>query len=82
MFTDNLTFGIPYSTKETNFKSLVSGVDTIKARTLSNRVVAAVILQDLGVQHFGTRQGENGHMLCAIAGQTIGHGGTLLNCEF
>ena len=30
MFTDNLTFGIPYSTKETNFKSLVSGVDTIK----------------------------------------------------
>ena len=25
MFTDNLTFGVPYSTREINFKSLVSG---------------------------------------------------------
>ena len=63
MFPDNLTFGTPDSTKETNFKSLVSGVDTIKACTLSNRVVAAIILRDLGVQHFGTKQGENGYML-------------------
>ena len=63
MFTDNLTFGTPYSTKETN---LVSGMDTIEACTQSNRVVAAVILQDLGVQHFGTRQGESGHMLCTM----------------
>ena len=52
MFTDNITFGIPYSTKEANFKSLVSGVGTIKACTYINRVVAAIISQDLGVQHF------------------------------
>ena len=31
MFTDYVTFGIPYSTREVNFKLLVSGVDTIKA---------------------------------------------------
>ena len=43
------------------FKSLFSGVDTIKACTLSNCVVAAIILQDLGVRHFGD---ENVHMLC------------------
>ena len=42
------------------FKSLVSGGDMIKACTLSNCVVAAIILQDLGVQHFGN---ENVHML-------------------
>ena len=63
MFTDNITLGIPNSTREVTFKSLVSGVDTIKACTQSNRVVAAIILQDLGVQHFG---GENGHMLCLM----------------
>ena len=63
MFTNDKTFGIPYSTKEANFKSLVSGVDTIKACTQINRIVAAIILQDLGVQHFG---GENGHMLCSM----------------
>ena len=45
------------------FKSLVSGVDTIKACTLSDCVVAAIILQDLGVQHFGD---ENVHMLCLL----------------
>ena len=33
MFTDNITLGIPYSTREVNFKSLVCGVDTIKACT-------------------------------------------------
>ena len=43
------------------FKSLVSGVDTRKACTLSDCVVAAIIFQDLGVQHFGD---ENVHMLC------------------
>ena len=52
MFTDNITLGISYSTREVNFKSLASGVDTIEACTESNRVVAAIILQDLGVQHF------------------------------
>ena len=60
MFTDNVTLGIPYSTRSI-FKSLVSGVDTIKVCTLTNCVVAAIILQDLGVRHFG---GENVHMLC------------------
>ena len=43
------------------FKSLVSEVDTIKACTLIDCVVAVIILQDLGVQHFGD---ENVHMLC------------------
>ena len=52
MFTDNITLGFPYSTREVNFKLLVSGVD---------RLVAAIISQDLGVQHFDD---ENGHMLC------------------
>ena len=33
MFTDKVKFVIPYSTKETNFKSLANGVDTIKACT-------------------------------------------------
>ena len=62
MFTDNITLGIPYSTREVNFKSLViSGTDTIKAFTLIYCVVAAIILQDLGVRHFGD---ENVHMLC------------------
>ena len=55
MFTDNITLGIRYTTREVNFKSLVSGTDTIKACTLIYCVVAAtgIILQDLGVQHFG-----------------------------
>ena len=61
MFTDNITLGIPYSTKEVNFKSLVSGTVTIKACTLIYCVVAAIILQDLGVRHFGD---GNVHMLC------------------
>ena len=49
MFTDNITLGIPYTTREVNFKSLVSGTDTIKACTLIYCVVAAtgIILQDL-----------------------------------
>ena len=51
MFTDNITFGISYSTKETIFKSLLSGVDTIKAVPKVTRAVAAIILQDLGVQN-------------------------------
>ena len=63
MFTDNITLGIPYSTREVNFKSLVSGTDTIKACTLIDCVVAAIILQDLGVRHFGH---ENVHMLCLM----------------
>ena len=63
MFTDNLTLGIPYTTREVNFKSLVSGTDTITACTLICCVVAARILQDLGVQHFGD---ENVHMLCLL----------------
>ena len=61
MFTDNITLEIPYSTREVHFKSLVSGADTIKACTLIDCVVAAIILQYLGVQHFGD---ENVHMLC------------------
>ena len=61
MSTDNITLGIPYTTRKVNFKSLVSGTDTIKACTLIYCVVAAMILQGLGVQHFGD---ENVHMLC------------------
>ena len=60
MFTDNITLGIPYITREVNFKSLVSGTDTIKACTLIYCVVAAITLQGLGVQHFGD---ENVNML-------------------
>ena len=63
MFTDNITLGIPYTTREVNFKSLVSGTDTITACTLIYCVVAAIILQDLDVQHFGD---ENVHMLCLL----------------
>ena len=66
MFTDNLTFRIPYSMKETNLNHIIGGADTIKACNLSSYVVAAIILQDLGVQNFDTRQGENGHMLCTM----------------
>ena len=61
MFTNNITLGLPYSTRGVTFTSLVSGTDTKKACTSSNCEVAAIILQDLGVQHFGD---ENGHMLC------------------
>ena len=59
------TLGIPYTTREVNFKSLVSGTNTIKACTLIYCVVAAtgIIFQDLGVQHFGD---ENVHMLCLL----------------
>ena len=65
MFTDNITLGIPYTTREVNFKSLVSGTDTIKACPLIYCVVAAtgIVLQDLGVQYFGD---ENVHMLCLL----------------
>ena len=65
MLTDNITLGIRYTTREVNFKSLVSGTDTINACTLIYCVVAAtgIILQDLGVQHFGD---ENVHMLCLL----------------
>ena len=59
MFTDNITLGIPYTTREVNFRSLDSGTDTIKASTLIYCVVAVIMLQDLGIQHFG----ENVHML-------------------
>ena len=31
MLADNITLGIPCSTREVDFKLLVSGVDTIKA---------------------------------------------------
>ena len=61
MFTDNITLGIPYTTREVNFKSLVSGTDTIKACTLIYCVVAAITLQGLGVQHCVD---ENVNMLC------------------
>ena len=44
---------------ESTFKSLVSGTDTIKACTLIDCVVAAIILQGLDVRHFGD---ENFHM--------------------
>ena len=57
-----MLLGIPYTTREVNFKSLVSGTNTIKACTLIYCVVAAII-QDLGVQHFGD---ENVHMLCLL----------------
>ena len=43
------------------FRSLVSGTDTIKTCTLIDCVVAAIVLQNLGVRHFGD---ENIHMLC------------------
>ena len=63
MFADNITLGIPYTTKKVSYKSLVSGTDTIKACTLIYCIVAAIILQDLGVQHFGD---ENVYMLCLM----------------
>ena len=63
MFADNVTLGIPYTTRKVSYKSLVSGTDTMKACTLIYCVVAAIILQDLGVQHFGD---ENVHMLCLM----------------
>ena len=63
MFADNITLGIPYTTRKVSYKSLVSGTDTMKACTLSYCVVAAIILQDLGVQHFGD---ENVYMLCLM----------------
>ena len=63
MFADNLTLGIPYTTRKVSYKSLVSGTDTMKACTLIYCVVAAIILQDLGVQHFGD---ENVYMLCLM----------------
>ena len=63
MFTDNITLGIPYSTRGSILKSLLSGTDTIKACTLIECVVAAIILLDLGVRHFGD---ENVHMLCSM----------------
>ena len=63
MFADNITLGIPYTTRKVSYKSLVSGTDTMKACTLIYCVVAAIILQDLGVQHFGD---ENVHMLCLM----------------
>ena len=63
MFADNITLGIPYTTRRVSYKSLVSGTDTMKACTLIYCVVAAIILQDLGVQHFGD---ENVYMLCLM----------------
>ena len=33
MFTDNITLGVPYSTRGVTFKALVSGVDTINVCT-------------------------------------------------
>ena len=83
MFTDNITLGIPYTTREVNFKSLVSGTNTIKACTLIYCVVAAIILQDLGVQHFGVKRS---HVMSDVTDQAMnssrGHDGTPLNCEF
>ena len=63
MFADNITLGIPYTTRKVSYKSLVGGTDTMKACTLIYCVVAAIILQDLGVQHFGD---ENVYMLCLM----------------
>ena len=63
MFADNITLGIPYTTRKVSYKSLVSGTGTMKACTLIYCVVAAIILQDLGVQHFGD---ENVYMLCLM----------------
>ena len=63
MFADNITLGIRYTTRKVSYKSLVSGTDTMKACTLIYCVVAAIILQDLGVQHFGD---ENVYMLCLM----------------
>ena len=63
MFADNITLGIPYTTRKVSYKSLVSGTDTMKVCTLIYCVVAAIILQDLGVQHFGD---ENVCMLCLM----------------
>ena len=63
MFADNITLGIPYTTRKVSYKSLVSGTDTMKACALIYCVVAAIILQDLGVQHFGD---ENVYMLCLM----------------
>ena len=63
MFADNITLGIPYTTRKVSYKSLVSGTDTMKACTLIYCVVAAIILQDLGIQHFGD---ENVYMLCLM----------------
>ena len=63
MFADNITLGIPYTTRKVSYKSLVSGTDTMKACTLIYCVAAAIILQDLGVQHFGD---ENVYMLCLM----------------
>ena len=63
MFTDNITLGIPYTTRKVSYKSLVSGTDTIKACTLTYCVGAAIILRDLSVQYFGD---ENVHMLCLL----------------
>ena len=63
MFADNITLGIPYTTRKVSYKSLVSGTDTMKACTLIYCVVAAIILQNLGVQHFGD---ENVYMLCLM----------------
>ena len=63
MFTDDITLGFHIVRGSSIFKSLVSGVDTLKACTQSNRVVAATILRDLGVRHFGD---ENVHMLSSM----------------
>ena len=63
MLADNITLGIPYTTRKVSYKSLVSGTDTMKACTLIYCVVAAIILQDLGIQHFGD---ENVYMLCLM----------------
>ena len=59
-------FGISYSTKETNFKSYYWWGGCNEGMYLIIRVVAAIILHNLGVQHFSARQGESGHMLCTM----------------
>ena len=50
MLTDNLTFKNSIQHEGDEFE-IISGVDTIKTYTKSNRVTAAIILEDLDVQH-------------------------------
>ena len=65
MFTDDLILWSSIRHKG-NLSEIISGVDTIKICTESNRVRAAIILEDLDVQHFGTSQGKNGQNLCTM----------------
>ena len=71
MFTDNITLGIPYTTREVNFKSLVSGTDSIKACTLIYCVVAAtgIIFTRLRCTTFWWW--KRSHVMFAVTDQAI-----------